>query len=110
MRRVFICAAALLGLLSPACGESSGPSNEVVIEMQDGEDFFPATATVSAGTRVRWRNVDNVAHNTTSNPMGLWASGNLNPGGTFARTFDTPGTFNYTCTLHPGMNGTITVQ
>ena len=30
--------------------------------------------------------------------------------GTFTRTFTTAGTFTYTCTLHAGMNGTVTVQ
>lgn len=27
----------------------------------------------------------------------------------FSHTFNTPGAFPYECTVHPGMNGTITV-
>jgi plastocyanin len=30
--------------------------------------------------------------------------------GSYTRTFATAGTFNYSCTLHAGMNGTVTVQ
>lgn len=108
--RAHIFAAVCLTLLCTACGDSAGPSNEVVIEMRDGEDFVPASRTVDAGTDVLWRNVDDTNHNSTSSPAGLWASGNVSPGGSFPRRFDTPGTFNYTCTLHAGMNGTIIVE
>jgi plastocyanin len=34
----------------------------------------------------------------------------VSPGGSFQTTFDSEGTFNYICTLHPGsMQATITV-
>jgi plastocyanin len=34
----------------------------------------------------------------------------LNPGGTWEVRFTTAGTYNYHCTLHPGMNGTVVVS
>jgi plastocyanin len=34
----------------------------------------------------------------------------MNPGATFTRTFPSAGTFQYHCTIHPGMVGTVTVQ
>jgi plastocyanin len=40
---------------------------------------------------------------------GLWSS-DIAPGADFTRTFPAAGTFNFHCTLHPGMTGTITVQ
>jgi plastocyanin len=30
--------------------------------------------------------------------------------GSASRQFDTPGTYSYQCTNHPGMNGQVTVQ
>jgi plastocyanin len=37
------------------------------------------------------------------------ASGNLGQGGTYEQTFDAPGTFSYTCSIHTAMKGTVTV-
>jgi plastocyanin len=31
-------------------------------------------------------------------------------GGTYSHTFNTPGTYDYLCTLHSNMTGTITVN
>ena len=33
----------------------------------------------------------------------------LNPGESFEYTFDRAGDFDYECTIHPGMDGSITV-
>jgi copper binding plastocyanin/azurin family protein len=41
---------------------------------------------------------------------GAWNSGSIAPGGTFPRTFSSAGTFQYHCTIHPGMVGTVNVQ
>jgi plastocyanin len=71
--------------------------------------FDAADITVAAGSTVRWRNAGSVEHNSTST-AGIWASGNLAPGATFARVFGEAGTFSYACTLHAGMSGIIRVQ
>jgi plastocyanin len=34
----------------------------------------------------------------------------MGPNGDFRRTFTVAGTFNYRCTIHAGMDGTIIVQ
>jgi plastocyanin len=41
---------------------------------------------------------------------GKFASPTLKNEDYFEYTFDTIGTFNYHCTIHPGMNGTIIVK
>jgi plastocyanin len=71
--------------------------------------FNPATITVPVGGVVRWVNTGAVTHNSTS-ATGLWSSPDLGPGGAYERTFNQAGSFNYACTLHPGMAGVIEVQ
>ena len=70
--------------------------------------FTPGQVTVPQGSTVTWQNKDATAHTTTST-TGLW-NGALPAGASFAFTFNNKGTFAYTCTLHAGMTGAITVQ
>lgn len=99
---------------TPAPTNTVGPTNtpappgqaQVVIQ---NYAFNPTTLTIAAGTRVRWTNLDNDNHNVTS-AGGLFSSGTLGPNQMFDFTFNTPGTYNYECTLHPGfMPATIIV-
>lgn len=101
----------LITLLYTGCNEeeSTGtppPENPNEVLMQ-GSVFNPSNLTVSTGTIVTWRNNDNVAHTVTSSTFN---SGNIPPGGTFTHTFNDTGQFDYVCTIHPGMNGRVTVQ
>ena len=68
---------------------SSVPSN--------GKFFEPPTLTVSKGTTVTWTNADSTLHTVTS-------------GKTFQHPFNTAGTFDYYCTLHPWMKGKVVVS
>jgi plastocyanin len=71
--------------------------------------FTPASIVVSPGTQVTWTWPSGVAvHNVTFSDGTN--SGDKPAGSTYSRTFSTAGTFNYTCTLHAGMNGTVKVQ
>jgi plastocyanin len=77
-----------------------------------GFAFNPAVITVTAGTIVRWTNADPFTHTTTSDIGSLdpWDSGELGLGGTFTKTFATPGTFGYHCAIHfTSMLGTVVV-
>ena len=60
----------------------------------------------TSGTTVRWTNQDVAPHTVSAS---AFASGRLNQGDQFAYRFDTPGTYTYTCTYHPGMTGEIVV-
>ena len=72
-----------------------------------GEFFFnPTPINISVGDSVRWTNNGTVDHTTTGN----WDSENLSPGSTFTQTFDSPGTSDYICTIHPLMSGTVKVN
>jgi len=70
--------------------------------------FDAETVEVPVGTTVVWTNSGNVIHTTTARD-GLWDSAIMDPGDTFSYTFDEAGTYEYLCTLHPSMVGTIVV-
>ena len=71
----------------------------------------PNPVTVAVGGTVTWNNTDTASssHNVTSD-TGIFVSQNFANAGTFSFTFQTRGTFPYTCTRHAGMAGTVTVQ
>lgn len=64
-------------------------------------------ATINQGDTVYWANQDESTHNATGQG---WGTGNIPPGGEASETFNTPGTFNYSCTIHPSMTGTLQVN
>jgi plastocyanin len=73
-----------------------------------GSRFEPTTITIAPGKTVRWFNDDTAPHTVTAID-GSWDSGDLSPGGSFERRFDTPGTYPYVCRYHPGMTGAVQV-
>lgn len=81
-------------------------SNNVVIQ---DFTFTPANITVPMGTTVRWTNRDSAPHTVTGDTSGGPMSGTLEPGESYSFTFSKGGTYNYHCTIHPMMTGTVTV-
>lgn len=71
--------------------------------------FQPQNIRVSAGDTITWTNDDSVVHTATAD-NGEFDSGHLEPGQTFSHVFGEPGTYDYRCTIHPTMVGTVTVQ
>ena len=92
---------------------SAGAGNITIVqgagEQNNGQFYSPQTFTVKAGTTVTWINHDGVAHTITSKGSNLFDSGNIPTGGSFTYTYTQPGTYNYYCTVHPWMTGTIVV-
>ncbi|MDE3151542.1 MAG: hypothetical protein KGL93_04785, partial [Gemmatimonadota bacterium] len=73
-----------------------------------GDNFFnPNSTTVKVGTTVTWTWSTSTTHNVTF--ADGTKSGNMS-GGTYSRTFNSAGTFNYQCTIHGGMTGAVVVQ
>ena len=73
-----------------------------------GMKFASQTVVVGVGGTVTWTHDDTPPHDVTSD--GNFASSILNAGDTFSQTFTEPGTYNYYCSVHPGMRGTVIVQ
>ena len=84
------------------------PASEVSVEIKDFA-FNPATLTIAAGTTVTWTNNDTTAHTVTA-ADGSFDSGNLAPGDSFSFTFEDAGTFDYVCSYHPNMQGSVEVE
>jgi len=74
----------------------------------DNFAFAPATLTVKAGTTVTWTNKDEEPH-TVAASDGSFHSPGMGTGATFTHTFSTAGTFDYVCSIHPSMHGTVVV-
>ena len=74
-----------------------------------GNQFSPANAVVARNGTVTWTFA--ILHNVTwDNPATSPANIGDTSTGSVSRTFATAGTFTYHCTIHGGMNGTVTVQ
>ena len=74
--------------------------------------FVPATLTVLPGTQITWVNDDDVPHTVvaTGNASGMFQSQTLRKGDEFQYTFGSVGTYEYICSIHPSMHGTIIVK
>jgi plastocyanin len=114
---------ALIALLALAgCGSSSSSSSSSSsgssgssgtsspsVSMKNIQ-FDPKSTTVKVGQKVTWTNDDAVDHNVTATGGASFKSKDFGQGGTFSFTPKKAGEIKYTCTLHPGMDGTLTVK
>lgn len=92
---------------TPEATEAVPSSNEVQVTVE-GFAYHPANLTVPIGTTVTWTNKDGAPHSSTSDD-GLWDSSRLSQGDSYSHTFDQVGIFNYHCSIHSSIQGTVTV-
>jgi plastocyanin len=71
--------------------------------------FGPSAITVKVGTTVTWTNKDDEAHTVFFEYDGSRSPILVNGANVYSKTFATPGTFVYHCTVHPFMTGTVVV-
>ena len=91
-----------------AAAATTGPAAGATVEMRQMA-FAPQRLEITAGTTIEWTNRDQLAHTITADD-GSWDSGLIEPGKTWRRTFDQPGTYAVHCTPHPFMTGVIVVR
>ena len=89
----------------PSVADSADSTKIVVKDFM----FNPTPLAVKAGSTVTWTNMDDEPHTVVSD-TGLFKSGGLDTNETFSFKFDKPGTYHFTCSIHPRMVGTIVVQ
>ena len=93
---------------SAQAGQDNKPAKTAAIEI-DNFKFGMASIEVAVGTTVTWTNRDDVPHTVTSSKK-VFKSPPLDTGETFSYTFKEAGTFEYYCSVHPHMIGTIVVK
>ncbi len=128
MRRLLLAPLVAATVLAAGCGSSddtastaSAPAastpaataapkgNAVQIGMQ-GLAFDPKDVTVKVGTTVTWKNLEDIPHNVTAEEGADFRSDLFGKDGTYTFKATKAGTIKYVCTIHPGMEGTLTVE
>jgi len=79
------------------------------VTVQDNS-FGPAAIAVSAGATVTWTWSGSNPHNVTFTGGAMTNSTTKSSGTHSATAPSTAGTYHYTCTIHAGMDGSVTVQ
>lgn len=93
-----------LFIASLTAGSVSAKTEKVKIK---NSVFDPGSVKIKAGDTVKWENKDSIDHTVTGSTFD---SGNIHKGKNFMFTFNTPGVYNYHCSIHPNMKGTVTVE
>ena len=78
-----------------------------------GFAFNPQTIIIKKGSTITWKQMDSAPHTATSTsaPAGAaFDSGTLNKGASWSHTFNTAGTYEYYCAIHPNMKGEVIVE
>ena len=93
---------------APVTGADSPPATGGTSVNISDFKFNPATLTVPAGATVTWTNQDEEPH-TIAAKDGTFRSPGMDTHATFSFTFNTPGSYDYVCSIHPFMTGTVVV-
>lgn len=94
-----------VSIIARATPDSSGVVQATIKQLV----YAPARIEIAAGTTVEWKNDDPLAHTVTADDGGF-DSGTIDPGQSWRRRFDTPGTYTFHCTPHPFMKGVVVVR
>jgi plastocyanin len=85
---------------------SGQPSGGGLVNAEDFK-FEPSEVSVQPGSEVVWENLGDSTHTVKGDEFFSKA---INPGDGWSSVFEEEGTFDYVCTLHPQMTGTVVVE
>ena len=118
-----LAAVVLTSAVAAGCGggnDNKNPMNpgggtpDVTINItgQNGANSYnPSPDTVTVGQKVAWHNSNGTTHTATVTGTGGFNTSNVGAGSSSAAIqMNTVGTFNYHCTIHPAMTGTLVVK
>lgn len=113
-----LCVAALGVLLSislpgAASAQKTKPKPVTHTVTIDAVSNKPAKLSIALGDSVVWVNRDLIPHTATSSAKkekGGFDSGVIAPGKSWKYTPKAAGTFDYICSFHPTMKGTLTIK
>jgi plastocyanin len=100
---------ALLALSVPAVAGSTQSERSTKTVGAFNNVFKPKSVKVKRGTKVTWV-IRQGVHNVRSKKGSFLVSNNLTKGRKYSKKFTRKGTYSYTCTLHPGMDGKVVVR
>jgi plastocyanin len=96
---------------SASSGNAPAPSGDAVrsakVEIEDFA-YKPDPVTIEEGGKVIWINKDSAPHTATAED-GSFDTGTLEEGKLKSESFKEPGTYEYVCSIHPQMHGTVEV-
>lgn len=81
---------------------------EFTIEIP-GYEFDPSNVSVPSGASITFENTHAARHNAVARDDS-WGTEDLDKGESETLTFDAPGTWEYICSIHPYMEGVLTVR
>ena len=95
--------------------EERRPPEEFHVDAVSKSVYTPAMLNIQLGDTVIWTNVDSEVHTVSSANVtsdgGVYFHETLLPGETYSVTFDTPGTYFYSCMIKfHGMTGIVRVS
>ena len=75
--------------------------------------YVPSVYEAPVGEPITWTNEDSAFHTVTAgtydSPAGTFDSGYMDPYDSYTLSFKAPGTYEYYCTLHPWMEGSVII-
>jgi plastocyanin len=107
-----LCGIAFLNLSLFALGgemKNADSTKQNKIEIKDFA-FNPQSITVKSGDKVTWINRDEEPHTVVSVGKKFPKSQGLDTDQEYSIIAGTPGTYEYFCSVHPKMTGTIVVE
>ncbi len=110
MTRFLLPAVGAAAVFAAGCGGAgkSEPVAATEVEMVKSYRFDPEVIEIEAGDTVTWTNEDNFTHTVQVEGQ---EDHKVEQGERVEITFDTPGTYDYVCTLHSkDMDGTVIVK
>ena len=93
-------------------GTGGGTNDGLTVDATPSLTFTPSNLTIAKGQTVTFR-FGGTAHNVFFDDTPAGAPSDIpgnNASVSIQRTFANAGSFQYTCHIHPGMQGTIIVQ
>ena len=109
-RHIGVATALALAVFAAATALPAASAHVAETEVKiDNFALAPQRVVVKAGTTVIWINDDDIPH-TVASSTKLFKSNALDTKDKFSFTFTTPGAYEYFCSLHPHMTGTIVVE
>ena len=94
------------GTTSPTAPSGAGIVTVTVVAINGAQSFSPNPATLPAGQRIVWHNIDSITHRVVLNDRSV-DTGDLAPGAFSQPVTIGAGGAPYHCSIHPEMIGGI---